>query len=100
MGTINNILPALEADVINLVIPSLTNIQTALTTISQNPGNAVVLAEQEAVIIANVNTVIADAPAALPALQATAIGLGAQEGAALVGKLIAYLNGLNTSSGK
>ena len=91
MGTTSNVVSALEADIIQLALPTLTTIQTAFTTIAANPGNAVVLAQQEAVIIGSINTLLVEAPALLPILQAQAIAAGATQASTLLGDLIAKL---------
>jgi hypothetical protein len=91
MGTINNLFSGIETAVIQAALPTLTNIQTALQAIEQNPGNPVILAQQEAVIIGSVNTLMLEAPALIPALQSQAIAAGAGEGVTILGEIIAAL---------
>jgi hypothetical protein len=100
MGTANNVISALEADIIQLALPTLTSIQTAFNTIASNPGNAVVLAQQEAVIVGSVNTLLVEAPALLPILQAQAISVGATQASTLLGDLIAKLQAQLPASAK
>jgi hypothetical protein len=82
---------ALETDVINLALPTLQNIQTAFNAIAAAPGNAVVLAEQEAVIVANVNQLLVQAPALLPILQSSAISAGATTASGILADIISKL---------
>jgi len=91
MDTANSVVSALEADIIQLALPTLTAIQSAFSTIAANPGNAVVLAQQEAIIVGSINTLLVEAPALLPILQAQAIAAGATQAATLLGELIAKL---------
>ena len=91
-----NPLSTLEAALAQLALTPLTNIQTAFNMVAANPGNQTILLEQEAVVIANVNTLIAEAPAAIPILQQTAIGYGAAQGSNIVGQIIAALQNVIT----
>lgn len=100
MGTTNNILNQLagqiEADVAQIAIPALTNIQNAFAAVVAAKGDPATVISQQAVIVANVNTLILEAPALIPVLQQQAIVAGASLAQTEIGNVITYLNGLIT----
>lgn len=96
--TILNPFSNIEALLIQSVLPYFTNIQTALQTIEANPGNMIVLAQQEAVIVTNANQIMVEAPVLIPSLQSQAISLGAGYGANVLGQIITALNNQITTT--
>lgn len=86
-----NLVDAVEADLAKLALPTLNTIQGALNTVAANPGNQTILLEQEAVVVASVNTLVAESPAILPLLQQEAIAAGAASGASILGNFIAAI---------
>lgn len=86
-----SIINNLESAIIAAALPAIKNIDAAVKAIAAAPGDAAVFIQQEGVIISSVNTLILEAPALIPVLQAQAIGAAAAEGGDLLDKIIADL---------